>query len=241
MISKGEPRLDGAREDSFARLVAFSVVFVAAVLLVSALFIGPASAASSDKLEEVLAGLTKAYEPVDSLQANFVQTSSGMSYTTPMVQKGSVALQRPAKMHWDFREPSRQQYISDGSNYWAVDHGAKTATVYRAMDSMLQHYFGLLTGLQDVQKSFVVSLDSDGHARPGATTLKLIPRSDTSGMGTLFVHVSHESGLVEGVTNVTAFGDTTLLELVEITLNKTLAPTHFRWDKEEGFRLIEGG
>jgi len=183
----------------------------------------------------------KAYAEVKSLEADFVQTSSGMSYASPMIQRGHLAIERPAKMHWNFVEPTRQQYISDGSTFWWVDHSAKTTTVYRKMESAIQQFFKLLTGMDEVKEDFNVSLESGEFARPGFHSLKLVPRSDTSGVGTLYVHVSANTSLVGGVTNVTAFGDTTLLELAELALNKKRDDEHFRWTLQEGFRVIEGG
>jgi outer membrane lipoprotein carrier protein len=218
-------------------------VFLAGALLLSALFVGPADAGeqSSGPEKAVLQQLSKAYAKVDSFEADFAQTSSGMSYAKPMVQMGRLYVQRPHKMHWDFREPTRQQYISDGSTFWWVDHSAKTTTVYRKMDSVLGHFFDLLTGLSGATDNFRVSLESGEFTRPGCNTLKLVPRKDGAGLGTLYVHVSEESSLVVAVTNVTLFGDTTLLELGEMTLNEKHESAHFQWTKTKGFKLIEGG
>jgi len=218
-------------------------VLLAGVLLLSALFVGPAEAGEQRAEPEkvVLQQLSKAYAKVDSFEADFAQTSSGMSYAQPMVQIGRLYVQRPHKMHWDFREPTRQQYISDGSTFWWVDHSAKTTTVYRKMDSVLSHFFDLLTGLSGATENFKVSLESGEFTRPGASTLKLVPRKDGAGLGTLYVHISEESSLVVAVTNVTPFGDTTLLELGEMKLNEKQEQAHFQWTKTEGFKLIEGG
>ena len=217
-------------------------MLLAGVLLVSALLVGPADAADPPLPEDaVLARLSAAYAKVDSFEAGFSQTSSGMSYANPMVQTGRLYVARPQKMHWDFLEPTRQQYISDGSTFWWVDHAAKTATVYRQMDSVLAHFFDLLTGLSGVKEDFRVGVESGEHVRAGTDTLKLAPRNDTTGLGTLYVHISKESALVVGVTNVTPFGDTTLLELVDLTLNTAQPSSRFKWSKVEGFKLIEGG
>jgi len=229
-------------EGPLSRRVAFAVVLLAGLLVLSGLFIGPAAAEETKQsVDGVLARLSKTYSSIDSLEAGFTQTSSGMSYASPMVQTGRVYVERPQKMHWDFQQPTPQQYISDGSTFWWVDHSSKTTTVYRQMDSVLKNFFDLLTGLRGVKENFKVSLEDGSYARPGSDSLKLVPRQDTSGMGTLYVHVGKQSSLVVGVTNVTAFGDTTLLELSEATLNKKLPESHFRWSERAGFKVIEGG
>lgn len=229
-------------EDRFARGLALGVVLLAGVLLVSALLVGPVDAAPAPSPEDaVLARLGTAYANVDTFEAEFSQTSSGMSYASPMVQTGRLYVARPQKMHWDFQEPTRQQYISDGSTFWWVDHTSKTTTVYRQMDSVLSHFFDLLTGLSGVKETFSVSIETGEHARAGTDTLKLAPRSDTSGLGTLYVHVSKESALAVGVTTVTPFGDTTLLQLVGLTLNTKQPTSRFKWSVVDGFKLIEGG
>jgi outer membrane lipoprotein carrier protein len=238
----GAARRLEAPGERLARAIALAVVLFAGVLLMSAIFIGPASAEEpSPEVEGLLARMAKSYSTIESFEADFVQTSRGMSYASPLVQKGRLAVERPQKMHWDFLEPTRQQYISDGSTFWWVDHTAKTTTVYRKMDSVLQHFFDLLTGMKNVKQNFRVSIESGEHSREGSDSLKLISRGDTSGMGTLYVHVAKATARVVAVTTVTPFGDITLLELGELTLNKKLPASHFRWTEREGFTLIEGG
>ena len=196
---------------------------------------------SKPTVDALLERVAKSYESVPSLEASFVQISSGSSYLTPLTQTGLLALERPAKMHWDFREPSRQRYITDGSTFWWVDEDAKTCTIYRQVDSMIEHFFNLLTGMADVKKDFEVSVASGSDVRAGSDTLKLVSKEDSSGLGTLFVHISKESGLVMGVTNITAFGDRTDMKLGDVVTGRDIPDEHFSWTSRSDFSEIEGG
>jgi len=186
----------------------------------------------------VLARLAEAYKDVPSIEATFVQTSSGMSYMEPLVQKGTLAIERPGKMRWDFTEPTKQQYISDGQTLWVVSEQDKTCTIYRKLDGVLATYFDFLTGMADVRKHFDVSL---GEPTDKADVLVLKPLTPDSTLGTMQVRVDKASGLVSGVVSVTPFGDQTEVLLTDIETGRDLPDEGFVWSGREGFREVEGG
>ena len=227
------------RTDSQVRGFAAGVAAVALVLWCS---LGPVWAEEAPPTVDVLLErVATSYEPVTTLRANFTQTSSGSSYLEPLTQKGTLSLKRPSKMHWDFQEPNRQRYITDGSTFWWVDEEAKTCTIYRQVDSTIEHFFNLLTGMADVKKDFDVSVASGSDARAGSDSLKLVAKDDTSGLGTLIVHISKETGLVTGVTNLTAFGDRTEMKLRDVDTGAAIPDEHFLWISRPDISEIEGG
>ena len=91
MNTRVNGRTEDASGDGLARVLAFGVIAAALVLLVSALLVGPAQAETgAPTADSVLAEMGKAYAEVKSLEADFVQTSSGMSYASPMIQRGHL-------------------------------------------------------------------------------------------------------------------------------------------------------
>ena len=204
--------------------------------LVALLLAWPARAEGD--ADVVLARLAEAYKDVASIEAGFVQTSTGMSYLEPLVQKGTLAIERPGKMRWDFTEPTRQQYISDGTTLWVVSEVERTCTVFRQLDGVLATYFDFLTGMADVRKHFDVSL---GVATDAADVLVLKPLAADSTLGTMKVRVDKSSGMVTSVVSVTPFGDQTEVVLTDVKTGRDLPDEGFTWTSREGYKEVEGG
>jgi outer membrane lipoprotein-sorting protein len=76
----------------------------------------PTTAQPSPALKSVLSGLEQRYGKAPSLQAAFVQTTTSVLYGDD-TQKGTVALERPDKMHWVFVGDGRE-FICDGKTLW---------------------------------------------------------------------------------------------------------------------------
>lgn len=207
-------------------------------LLGLTLAIIPAFAAEPAKsVDEVLDRLKTTYADVPSVEADFVQTSTGMSYPQPLVQRGTVALERPGSMRWVFVEPTEQQYLSDGSTLWVVNEADKTCTIFRQLDETLARYFDFMTGMADVRDNFVTTL---GEAVEGRDVLVLKPKQAESTIGTIHIQVDRETGLVAGFLVVSPFGDRTDVQLTNVRTGRDIPDADFSWAAREGFREIEG-
>ena len=202
------------------------------------LLVGPLAARADDGVDAVLTRLTVAYKDVPSIEASFVQTSSGMSYIEPLVQKGTLAIERPGKMRWDFVSPTKQQYISDGKTLWVVSEADRTCTIYRQVGGALATYFDFLTGMADVRTHFDVRV---GAAVEGKDVLVLEPLQPDSTLGTMTVQVDKATGLVSGVLSVTPFGDQTDVQLGDVKTGRDLPDADFVWTSTEGYKEVEGG
>ena len=183
-------------------------------------------------MQERLAAVAAAYKDVTTLQGDFVQTSTGMSYMEPLVQKGTIALAKPGKLAWKFT--GGQDYLSDGDTLWIVDSREKTCTVYRGMTGALARYFGFLTGLQDVETHYTVAATEGGG-------LNLAPKDPNDTLGTIAVRFDAKTGLVAGLTVTTPFGDQTEVVLSNVRTGAELALETFVYAELPGYRTIEGG
>ena len=209
-----------------------------ALVLLLAQLAGSGVAQADDGVDAVLVRLAEAYKDVPSIEASFVQTSSGMSYMEPLVQRGTLAIERPGKMRWDFVSPTKQQYLSDGATLWVVSEQDRTCTIYRQLNGALSTYFDFLTGMADVRKHFDVSL---GAAVEGMDVLVLKPLQPDSTLGTMTVQIDRTSGLVSVVTSDTPFGDQTEVRLLDVKTGRDLPDADFVWTAKDGYKEVEGG
>ncbi len=64
-----------------------------------------------------------------NFSADFKQTQPEKHIFTDSLSIGTVAMQRPGKLFWQYITPDEQQIISDGKNLWIYDVDIEQATV----------------------------------------------------------------------------------------------------------------
>jgi len=213
---------------------------VRGLLVLLALLLAATPARAEETVDGVLEKMHGAYKGVQAVRASFVQTSSGMSYMEPLTQTGTITLESPGKMRWEFATPRKQQYLSDGTTLWVVDEGDKTCTVFRSVDGMLKRFYGFLTGTVDLKAEFAVALVEEAGPVTNAAVLKLTPRSQDGSFDSLRVYVDRASHRVVGVAMLTPFGDRTDTVLKDVQTLDDVPDADFVWSAREGFRTIQG-
>ena len=182
-----------------------------------------------------------AYKDLKALRANFEQTSTGMSFMEPLKQSGTITLESPGRMRWEFLTPRKQQYLSDGVTLWMVDEGDRTCTVFRTVDGMLQQFYGFLTGTADIRKDFRVEVVAETPAPVAdALALKLTPLQSDGSIDSLRVYVHRTTHRVVGISMLTPFGDRTDTVLSQMTELADVPDVDFTWVPRDGFRVING-
>lgn len=198
----------------------------------------PEPAATADQVLDTMHG---AYKDLKALRAHFEQTSTGMSFVEPLKQTGTITLESPGRMRWEFESPRKQQYLSDGTTLWMVDEADRTCTRFRSVDGMLQQFYGFLTGTADIRRDFKVELASEPSPPVAdAFALKLTPLQPDGSIDSLRVYVHRASHRVVGVSMLTPFGDRTDTVLTKMTALDDVPDADFAWTPREGFRLING-
>lgn len=213
------------------------VVALSILLAAEPALAGATTAPGTDPAAAVLARLAQTYEDMASVEADFTQTSTGMSYPEPLVQEGRLVLERPGRMLWQFVRPTPQRYLSDGATLWVVDDADRTCTVFRSLDATLSLYFGFLFGMEDVREHFDVT---SGGPVEGMDVLVLRPLVKDGTIGQLEVRIARQTGLVTEVHNTTPFGDRTEMRLANLKTGRDIPDSEFAWTSQPGYREVEG-
>jgi chaperone LolA len=201
----------------------------------------PAPVVAAADVESVLARLDAAYSAMTSFQSQFTQTSSGLSFPSPLVQEGDLQVQKPNKLRWEFKTPSARLFLSDGRELWIVDDAEKTCTHYSAVADSLQRFLAVFNGADRLTKHYKMSLEVGVESKPGAETLKLVPKVEDGSVQAIYLRVDSASGMVTAVVTISAFGDRTETTLNGIELGKEQPEERFRWSDRPGFQVIEAG
>lgn len=196
--------------------------------------------AVAEPVDDALTGLGKAYGDVKAVRADFSQVTSGMSYMEPMRQTGTIAVEAPGKMRWDFQTPRKTVYLTDGDTLWVVDEGDKTTQVFQSVDGLVAQIYGFLTGTADLRSDFRVSIATDApKGLEDSIQLKLVPKESSSAYESLRLYLDKTSHRVVGLSTLSAFGDRTDMTLSKVEVLDDLPDADFVYSKREGFREIQ--
>ena len=207
---------------------------IVTVLMLSVL--GATSGEGTTAVEDVLAAVQTRYADVNALQCSFEQENQYLGGES-FVQRGTLEMERPAMMRWDYAEPSRRQFISNGASLWVVHPDEKRAFVMNEVDSASQaQLFGFVIGLQDVRSHFTVELVPDGGAR--FIRLKLVPLKPMAGVDVVWVDVLPADHAIAAVTIDDGMGNQTITRISDMSTVDDIADVRFNYEAPEGVEIL---
>jgi outer membrane lipoprotein carrier protein len=181
---------------------------------------------SAQFLERYLQGLT-------SLQADFRQVSTVAGGDAAEKASGRLYLQKPGRFRWDYREPSGQLIVSDGTNVWLFDQELEQVTVKAIDQSLSTTPALLLAGKASVAESFDIS---SAGTREGTDWILLVPkRTDTD-------FLEFRLGFVRGELRAMELKDklqqNTRIEFSDVKRNARLGAELFTFKPPAGVDVI---
>jgi outer membrane lipoprotein carrier protein len=177
-------------------------------------------------LERYLQGLT-------SLRADFTQVSTVAGGDTVEKASGRLYLQKPGRFRWDYRQPSEQLIVSDGSNVWLFDKELEQVTVKPIDESLATTPALLLAGRSSVAESFTIS---EGGSHDGIDWILLVPkRADTD-----FVEfrLGFSGGELRAMELKDKLQQATHIEFSDVQRNAPLASDLFNFKPPVGVDVI---
>ncbi|MDZ7637985.1 MAG: outer membrane lipoprotein chaperone LolA [Bryobacterales bacterium] len=111
------------------------------------------SSLAQTSISPILNGIEKRYNSTKTLQSEFTQVFSfGPRKRT---ESGTLFLEKPGKMRWDYRDPAGKIFVSDGKFVYLYSPSTNVAerTPFKATDD-LRAPLAFLLGRLDFQKDF---------------------------------------------------------------------------------------
>jgi outer membrane lipoprotein carrier protein len=202
-----------------------TLVFLATVL------VAPAAAAEGDTAETVVAAVEAKYGPVQTVRAEFTQTTRSAAFGDD-VQRGYVVLKRPDKMRWAF-EGGAREFVTDGSAMWMYTKADNQVLKYPSTGESIET---LLGSFDRIDEQFGVRLVESTAER---TMLELTPKGD-AGVKTIRVVLDAER-LVKHLTLVDPFDTVTEVDLTKVELGVEVPDSAFEFVPPAGAEVIEAG
>lgn len=141
------------RRDFMWGALAMAGPSLSASLLMSAFLGLPASLAAQTRISPILAGIETRYNAIRTLQVQFTQVFRfGPRSRT---ESGTLYLQKPGKMRWDYADPAGKVFLSDGKFVYLYSPSTNIVerSPFRATDD-LRAPLAFLLGKLDFQRDF---------------------------------------------------------------------------------------
>jgi outer membrane lipoprotein carrier protein len=193
------------------------------------LWFGTAQAASSggyERIERFLDGL-------QGLQAQFQQTLADRTGQVTDRSSGVLAISRPNRFRWDYREPYQQVIVSDGVKVWLYDTDLEQVTVRKLDNTLSATPAMLLSGQGKLEENFKVTESIEDKT---VQWVRMEPkRSDTDFK---WVRLGFSGAALKYMELGDKLGQTTTLEFNKFERNPRLDPARFVFQVPAGAEVI---
>ena len=186
----------------------------------------PTAQAGQQKVESFLQGL-------DGLQAQFKQTLTDRNGQPTEEASGTLAISRPDRFRWDYREPYNQVIVSDGARIWIYDSDLEQVTVRKLDETLSATPAMLLSGRSNLSDNFSVTQASQEGS---VEWVRMEPRRDDTDFK--FVRMGFEGAVLKYMQLADMVGQTTSLEFSKVERNPPLDPSRFTFTVPPGADVI---
>lgn len=182
-----------------------------------------------ERAEQFLQGL-------EGLQAQFTQRLTDRSGQVTDESSGTLAIKRPNRFRWDYRDPHEQVIVADGTRVWVYDSDLEQVTVRKLDVALSSTPAMLLSGDGALTDNFNITDASD---RDGVLWVRMEPkRNDTDFRSVRLGFAGNKSQELKFMELADKLGQTTLLEFSKFERNPKLDPSRFVFKVPAGADVI---
>lgn len=169
------------------------------------------------------------------LTARFVQTYRSGILGRQVVERGSVSIKRPGRMLWEYRDPERKTFVSDGSSFYFYVP-ADRQVIVRDQAGQRGVAVELLSGELDILGRFEVGLEP---MPGGGDRLRLVPRQLDPEVERVYVDAD-AAGRIRSLEIVDSQGNRSEFRFEAIRENVGLSDSLFRFRVPAGVEVFRG-
>ena len=188
------------------------------------------SAAHADVALDRLQGF---FKQVQSLRGDFTQTTFDQHNQISQRARGTFAIQRPGKFHWDYTSPYHQLIVANNKKVWLYDSELEQVTVKKLDEAVGNTPAQLLSSGDSLTNGFTIT--ELGNI-DNLEWVELTPREQNSSFEQIRLGFDlHNLRVMELMDN---FGHTTRLEFTHVQRNPRLAASLFEFTPPPGVDVV---
>jgi outer membrane lipoprotein-sorting protein len=182
-----------------------------------------------DSFDELYLRGQRANAAIKTLTAQFTETTTSSLLTRPLVSRGRVAVERPARVVLRYSDPERRVVLIDGNRMtmsWP-SHSVRQTTDIGTAQGRVQKYFVNGTAAE-LRGQFEIE-EHAGSDRPGTYHVTMVPKRKQirESLVRLDLWVMRSTLLLDAMRMTFANGDTKMMAFDEVVPNAALDPGTF--------------
>ncbi len=186
--------------------------------------------------ESLVRRLEERHGRAQDLTARFVQSYRSGLLGREVVERGVLRLKRPGRMLWEYKDPEKKTFLSDGRSYYFYVPEDRQVIV-RDQDQERGVATLLLGGKGRILEQFEAGLEA--APAEGVFRLRLTPRKPDPEVETVLVDIE-PSGLVRSIQVDDAQGNRSRFRFEDVRENTGLPDRLFRFEVPPGVEVIQG-
>lgn len=176
------------------------------------------------------------HRTLKDLTARFVQTYRSGMLGKAIVERGALSLKPPGRMRWEYRDPERKTFVSDGRTFYFYVPADRQVIVREQADSRGIPAL-LLSGRGDILAQFAVT--EEPAAAAGLRRLRLVPRKPDPEIEHVLLDADAQAR-IRGITVVDAQGSRSQFTFDSFKENVGLRDSLFRFEVPRGVEVVAG-
>ena len=220
----------GTRRTLPFRIVNAQRTVAIAVILLTTVLGATSATRERDLFDELSARGQQQNGGLKTLTASFVETSTSSLLTRPLVARGTVIVERPARVALRYTDPDARVILIDGDR---MTMSWPSASVHRVRDiaasqRRIQKYF-VTSSPDELRSHFQVSA-GEANDRPGTYLMTMVPKRKQilEGMTRLELWLDRSSLLLAAMRMTFPGGETKLMTFTDVRPNAVIDPAWFR-------------
>jgi outer membrane lipoprotein carrier protein len=212
----------------------------ARLLLALGLVLALSMTARAQELDQVVAGIEATYGRINDLRAEFTQVAYNRSLGQDITAEGVVYIRKGGKMRWDYKSPSPQQIVSDGSTLWVYTPELNQVNKGSAPKALAGPAGSFLAGLGRLRDEFAVRFLNPANKvdAAGRPVLDLTPRNPTPLLTRLVLTVDPKDYVVRQAVLYDQLQNTVTMTFSKVTINSGLPDSLFAFVPPPGAAVV---
>lgn len=176
------------------------------------------------------------HRSVGDLTARFAQYYRSGMLGREITEKGTLSLKPPGRMLWEYRDPEKKTFVSDGRRFFFYVP-ADRQVIVREQADLRGIPALLLSGRGDILAQFAVTFDE--KAPPGRQRLVLVPRKADPEVEQVTLDID-PTDRIRGILVLDTQGNRSRFEFEDIRENVGLKDRIFEFKVPQGVEVIAG-